>query len=415
MYPNSHTRTTHIPYPATPVDTNIAPLYMRRMDLTLRYCIKMYDRDDHPCQNLIDDDYALHAVDRSYMKRISGFPLYERLGETCAKLTFAFPRDIVHKRSTIPPWKLRSCKPEKLTDAKKDLVDPIHIQCIFQEYRQQHTEFDFIFTDGSKSTEGVGCAFVHGDICGQYKLPEICSVFTAEAVAILQALQYIQLNGIHNCVVCTDSLSVLTALKNIYTEHPVIIEVISLYHQIVENGSDIIMIWIPGHCGILGNDKADRLAKAAIYSDRSLEFRVGYQEYLPTLRQSLRDYFNQLWLNYSPHTNLKEIREMVGNWDTCRRQNRREEIVLCRLRLGHTRLTHSYILDHEPRPQCTRCRSPLTVKHILIDCPEHIHQRTTLVNTCNRHQIPFTLKSVLVMNIRFSSMKCLSFCETVNY
>ena len=81
------------------VETDINPLYMRRMDLSLRYCIKMQDRDDHPCQKLIDDESALHQVDRSYMKRISGFPLYERLAETCENLTFVFPHDIVYSEN----------------------------------------------------------------------------------------------------------------------------------------------------------------------------------------------------------------------------------------------------------------------------------------------------------------------------
>ena len=377
------------------VETNIYPLHMRRMDLTLRYCMKIQDRSDHPCEKLIDDESALHTVDRDYMKRISGFPVYERLMETCEKMDFAFPRDVVYKQRTIPTWKISRCKLEKLTGVKKDMIDPIHIQCMFQEYRQEHLDFEFIFTDGSKSAAGVGCAFIHENRSDKYKLPELCSIFTAEAVAILKVLQYVQLHGIQKCVICTDSMSVVTALKDISSEHPVLIDVISLYHQLTVNGSDIIIMWIPGHCHILGNEKADRLAKAAVYSDQTLELQVGYQEFFPILRQKLREYFNQLWVNYNPNTSLKEIKEMTGHWDTSKRQNRREEIVLCRLRLGHSRLTHSYIMDREPRPQCSRCRSPLSIKHILIECPEYTRQRTPIVTSCNQHQIPVTLRSVL--------------------
>ena len=39
-----------------------------------------------------------------------------------------------------------------------------------------------------------------------------------------------------------------------------------------------------------------------------------------------------------------------------------------RLRIGHTRLTNSYLLKEENQPECQICHSPLTVKHILIDC-----------------------------------------------
>ena len=38
--------------------------------------------------------------------------------------------------------------------------------------------------------------------------------------------------------------------------------------------------------------------------------------------------------------------------------------MLSRLRIGHTRLTHSYILKQEQQPQCGTCQTPLTAKHL---------------------------------------------------
>jgi len=39
-----------------------------------------------------------------------------------------------------------------------------------------------------------------------------------------------------------------------------------------------------------------------------------------------------------------------------------------RLRIGHTQLTHSYLLSGDDQPVCSACQSPLTVKHLLIEC-----------------------------------------------
>ena len=39
-----------------------------------------------------------------------------------------------------------------------------------------------------------------------------------------------------------------------------------------------------------------------------------------------------------------------------------------RLLIGHTHLTHSYLLDKEQSPNCDHRRSPLTVEHILTPC-----------------------------------------------
>ena len=45
-----------------------------------------------------------------------------------------------------------------------------------------------------------------------------------------------------------------------------------------------------------------------------------------------------------------------------------EEVVLARLRLGHTRVTHSYLLLGEEQPHCVGCDAPFTVRHFLLDC-----------------------------------------------
>ena len=46
-----------------------------------------------------------------------------------------------------------------------------------------------------------------------------------------------------------------------------------------------------------------------------------------------------------------------------------EAMIINRLRLGDCRLTHSYLMSGDDQPVCESCRLPLTVKHILVDCP----------------------------------------------
>ena len=50
------------------------------------------------------------------------------------------------------------------------------------------------------------------------------------------------------------------------------------------------------------------------------------------------------------------------------------EVVLCRIRIGHTHLTHSYILKKDP-PQCEHCQCILTVRHILVECNNFAQER----------------------------------------
>ncbi|GFN89042.1 ribonuclease hi [Plakobranchus ocellatus] len=48
---------------------------------------------------------------------------------------------------------------------------------------------------------------------------------------------------------------------------------------------------------------------------------------------------------------------------------RKLETAVCRLRVGHTWLTQSYLLKNE-QPFCYACDSLYTVRHILIECPD---------------------------------------------
>ena len=44
-----------------------------------------------------------------------------------------------------------------------------------------------------------------------------------------------------------------------------------------------------------------------------------------------------------------------------------DKIELSRLKLGHSYLTHYYLLKGGPHPECVTCNCRLTVNHILID------------------------------------------------
>ena len=59
-------------------------------------------------------------------------------------------------------------------------------------------------------------------------------------------------------------------------------------------------------------------------------------------------------------------------WPGGSRIIRREESVLIIIRIGHTHLTHGFLLKGEDPPQCIACDCHLTVKHILFDCVDFI-------------------------------------------
>ncbi|XP_041364101.1 uncharacterized protein LOC121379523 [Gigantopelta aegis] len=100
-----------------------------------------------------------------------------------------------------------------------------------------------------------------------------CTNYAAEVEALIHAARIISTRE-ENCshvVFLTDALSALQALKNNKLErlsealHP-----ISSFNQVV-------LQWIPAHCGIPGNENADRLAKLGAAKEKENNW-VTYEE-----------------------------------------------------------------------------------------------------------------------------------------
>ena len=74
---------------------------------------------------------------------------------------------------------------------------------------------------------------------------------------------------------------------------------------------------------------------------------------------------------------LRELKSTLEPWQYSLRESRRQEVVLCRLRVGHTYGTHGYLLRGEERPMCLVCNVPVTVAHILLTCQRYARKRTS--------------------------------------
>ena len=99
-------------------------------------------------------------------------------------------------------------------------------------------------------------------------------------------------------------------------------------------------------------------------SDKS---RIPYTDLKPTINKFLYTKWKQQWSD-NIHNKPFQIQPTLGEWRPASRKSRREQVVTSRLRIGHTRLTHSFILKQETQPKCLTCQTTCTVKHILIEC-----------------------------------------------
>ncbi|KAG8255712.1 hypothetical protein J6590_086290 [Homalodisca vitripennis] len=71
----------------------------------------------------------------------------------------------------------------------------------------------------------------------------------------------------------------------------------------------------------------------------------------PMVREKLRRVWGDSLVSGRCATNLR-AKHIVAPWGTAIHENRREEVVLCRLRIGHTLLTHGYLMSRGSPEQC---------------------------------------------------------------
>ena len=328
------------------------------------------------------------------MRRIAGFPVSYRLTNIFQDTGYNPPEQVALGERTIAPWILHNVKTIMLMTQDKRHMTEIDVKTAFHELVDGYRGYRLLFTDGSRMNTSVACAFTVNSAFFSYKLQDGLSIYTAELVAIREALKFICSNRARQAIICTDSQSATKALSVQCCDHPVLLDILELYHQDVDDGVDCVMVWIPGHTGIAGNVRADYWARKAHEKPVITPVNVGYRECVPQVRKCVADLFSEMWQDYRP-TQLKQIKPATGHWESCVRQTRKEEVVLCRLRLGHTLLTHSHIIDHLPPLTCDVCHCRQDVSHVQLECQKYDAARRDLRLVCRNAGVPMDLTTLL--------------------
>ena len=212
-------------------------------------------------------------------------------------------------------------------------------------------------------------------------------------------------------VIYSDSLSALEALKS-YTHRNYLVQQIKLQlNRLQKIGKSIEICWIPAHVGILGNEKADAAAKSAIGCS-IYDIHLPYKDYVTALKQQIKTKWQSQWSEVPDNNKLRQIKPSVELWQSSIQNDRQTEVLLTRLRLGHTRLTHGFLMSspHEEIPRCQSCDSVLTIKHILCECMNFNRERDLYLGCRSLSEILGESKSFSVSRI----LKFLRFTGLLN-
>ena len=222
-----------------------------------------------------------------------------------------------------------------------------------------------IYTDGSATDaihDGEAGSTIHlpnGDtIESATATGKHCTHYAAEVKALSQGAQaIIDIVGNHkdDVVFLTDSKSVLDALAR-HGDYELRVKLSKLIES-----RRVVLQWIPAHCGISGNEKADELAKRGVNMQ---------QENLPIT--------------------IKQRKTIIKNIFRVKRY-RAGKVLLIRLCTGHNRLNAhmNKKMKFVPSSMCIYNIEDQTTKHMLQRCPNHANIRNQLWpdNTTLQHKL----------------------------
>ena len=305
-----------------------------------------------------------------------------------------------------PPWMHTPTKVCPFIDTIKANRPSQEIRADFIAHLEAHPTIH-IYTDGSKMDKHVGFAAVTNNLSYSGGLPSEASIFTAELYAIKAAVSEIAAAGEGgiNYSVFSDSRSALMALKRSIAQTPIIVEIKELIQRAKIRNIELDFCWVPGHVGIAGNEKADAAAKEAALSAAQVPIRaIPHTDMRTPVREAILQKWQEKWNSFNQEgSKLREIKKDVRKWKSSHNKNRRIETTLSRLRVGHTNITHSYLMQSQANsPECERCREPVTVKHLLVECRKYTQVRNKYFRNPN-------LLEMLAESANFSVNKTISF------
>jgi ribonuclease HI len=354
------------PIPSLQVEANELPLNLRREKLTLQYITKLKSTPENPAYTCVfEPNYTLLFEAKPSVIPTLGVRVRELLLDTGIKFECIDKSSVSH----IPPWLL---KPPEFIYALRDIgtksnVPPDIFKSTLNQILADFDGFQRIYTDGSKAGAAVAAAAMSGPKLLVKRLPNSSSIFSAEARGILLALSIIEFSARDEFLILTDSLSCLQSIENRKLDHPLILKIVVTVHQLVSSGKRVIFVWLPSHTGLAGNVSVDAAAKAALNLAES-QIPVPFSDFYPLINTHIASHWQRLW-NAETNNKLHSFEPKV-NISKSFQLPRRDELIIHRLRIGHTHLTHAFLLKKEDPPECIGCQTPLTVEHILLNCIE---------------------------------------------
>ena len=379
------------PTSACEVDSNIEPLRLRRersTALTLERFKRM--EESNPCRQMVDRWEPTERIKKtSFLKEATklaesnNFPP-ER--ETSRTISYLAPHQTLTKPKT---------QTSLLQKADKSISPPILKILALETIDSYPENIIHAYTDGSAvraiRNGGYGSVIHIPDAepillsgpCGAF-----CSNYDAEIAAIQKTLdtllQKLQNEEIRptDIVIFSDSLSAIQAIENWQGDTAKgIEEIIQANHQLMNlYRIQVTIQWIPAHCDIRLNDKADGLAKMGSHMPQE-NVNTTYETAKQIAKQNTKEVWHNRWNEEGKGRRMYAHLPTPNPKDPINSLARRDQCNIFRLRTGHINLNfHRNRIDPLFAPMCRHCMHPYeTVEHFLLYCDRLVELRKRLL------------------------------------
>ena len=190
------------------------------------------------------------------------------------------------------------------------------------------------------------------------------SSYETEVAALLLATEYLDASEpVGMSMICTDSQAALNALKD--SEKTDDNGLAQLRACLARLRSPVILQWVLGHCGLVGNEWADKAAgESAISTYVSLSNLGGisFQSAKALIKREIVD-------PPTSHLRTKAVFDGPRNSDPL---SRPDSVLIAQLRSGHCRKLAAYrsVVDSNSSPTCPYCEADHeTLEHWIQECP----------------------------------------------
>jgi ribonuclease HI len=376
------------------VEASELPLSLRRQKLALQYITKLKANPSNPAYSCVFAPcYKALFEARPAVIPTIGIRMQQQLSDAGINVGCVARSGVC----AAPPWVLRTAVfvyTLHQLGSKSEVAADL-FQSKFWEILASFVGYERIYTDASQDGPAVAAAAISRIGTRVKRLPNDASIFSGEARAILLALDMAEQAAGEKVLVMSDSLSCLQSIENRRFDNPLVLEILTRVHDFLSDGRRIAFMWLPSHMGLAGNVAVDAAAKAAL-TLRPAASTIPYSDLKPVINSYVCANWQKLW-DTEVHNKLHAIEPRIGSAKFYRLP-RRDEIIIHRLRIGHTRFTHSYLLKGESPPMCIGCNCVFTVQHILIDCVEFAWSRVKFFNVSSLRELFDTVQTRVLID-----------------